>query len=239
MTSADYTVLTPERVSLEYGVAGIGSRGGAAIIDTVLQSIALIILAAGLLGAAAAFSDIPGADTILPGIEIAIGMIGLFAITSGYFIVFEILWSGQTPGKRVLGIRVLRESGYPLRPVDAVIRNLVRIIDWLPLGYGVGVLVMLLNQRAKRLGDYAAGTLVVREGVRAQLSTLQLNTQQPTTVALSAQDATLVRDFLIRRRELDPAARAQLAQRLAAALASRYAIKVDQEPETFLERLTP
>ena len=237
MTSADYTVLTPERVALEYGVAGIGSRGGAAIIDTALQFLALFVLGVGILGSGAALANIPGAQAI----EIAIGVLGLFVVTSGYFIVFEILWSGQTPGKRLLGLRVLRESGYPLRPTDAVIRNLVRIVDWLPVGYGVGVLVMLLNQRSKRLGDFAAGTLVVREGLPRQLSALQTHSvEAPTGVSLNAQDATLVRDFLVRRQEMVPPARAALARRLASALATRYAITLDAsgDPEAFLERLT-
>src|ERR1700730_210808 len=80
--------------------------------------------------------------------------------------LFEILWSGETPGKSLVGVRVIRENGYPIRPVDAVIRNLVRIVDWLPGIYGVGVLTMLLNQRSRRLGDFASGTIVVREGAR-------------------------------------------------------------------------
>lgn len=238
----DYTVLTPERVSLEYGLAGIGSRGGAAIIDTTLQSLALLVLVVGIFGSAAALDSVPGAGDILPGLELAIGLVGLFVITSGYFILFEILWSGQTPGKRLLGLRVLRETGYPLRPTDAVIRNLVRILDWLPIGYGIGVLVMLLNQRSKRLGDFAAGTLVVREGLHGRPQTTQAlqasPNQESIQIALAAQDATLVRDFLVRRQEMDPSARAALAQRLATALAARYGMNLEEDPEGFLERLT-
>jgi len=205
------------------------------MIDTLLQALALVVLAVALIGAAA----VPGSPSILPGVEIAIGAVGLFAITSGYFIVFEILWSGQTPGKRLLGLRVLRESGYPLRPVDAVVRNLVRILDWLPLGYGIGVLVMLLNQRSKRLGDFAAGTLVVREGVAGHLSAIRSGPHLATSVSLSSADSTLVRDFLVRRDDLDPVARAALAQRLATALARRYGISAQEDAEAFLERLTP
>src|SRR5918911_227838 len=132
MASADYNVVTPERVKLQYDIAGIGSRGAAAIIDTFLQSIALYVLL-------------------------------VFVVTSGYYVFFEIVWNGQTPGKRLVGVRVIRENGYPIRPIDAVIRNLVRIVDWLPGMYGIGVLTMLLNQRSKRLGDFASGTIVVRE----------------------------------------------------------------------------
>ena len=235
--ASDYTVLTPERVSLEYGIAGIGSRGGAAIIDTGLQLVGLGVLGLGVLGAAVALSnfevDIPS------GVFVAVMFFGLFAITSGYFMLFEILWNGQTPGKRLLGLRVIRESGYPLRPVDAVIRNLVRIADWLPVFYGIGVLVMLLNQRSRRLGDFAAGTMVVREGVRNPLPVMRRPDDTPLAIALSAADATLVRDFLVRRDGLDPTARADLAMRLATAVARRYGLAQENDAERFLERLTP
>jgi hypothetical protein len=157
--------------------------------------------------------------------------------------VFEILWNGQTPGKRLLGLRVIRETGYPIRPVDSVIRNLVRVVDWLPIGYSVGVLVMLLNDRSRRLGDFAGGTLVVREGARRALSTLApvaVQSDAPRGYTLSSADATLLRDFLVRRDGMDPEARAELAQRLANALALRYQIPRDASvlPEAFLEGLS-
>ncbi len=247
MTSADYSVLTPERVSLEYGVAGIGSRGGAVLIDTGLELLALCVLGAGVIGAATASGSF--GMSVPSGVFIAVGAVGLFAITSGYFMLFEILWNGQTPGKRILGLRVMRESGYPLRPVDAVIRNVVRIVDWLPVFYGVGILAMLLNQRSRRLGDFAAGTIVVREGARNHLSALHVSDDKlsprrasddvlPPAIALSAADATLVRDFLVRRDAMDPTARANLAARLSTALAKRYGLVPDEDTERFLERLT-
>jgi hypothetical protein len=123
-----------------------------------------------------------------------------------------------------------------------VIRNLVRIVDWLPVGYGIGVLVMLLNPRARRLGDFAGGTLVVREGRQRTLSTvatLAPSIDEPHAVSLSSADATLVRDFLVRRGGMDPRARAELARRLAAALAQRYHLPLAaaSNPELFLERL--
>ena len=240
MASADYAVLTPERVSLEYGIAGIGSRAGAAIIDTLIQALALLILAAAGLGAGAAMSIATGEFASI--IVLAVMALGGFVVTTGYFLIFEIVWSGQTPGKRALGVRVIRESGYPLRPVDSVIRNVVRIADWIPIFYGVGVLVMLLNKRSKRLGDFAAGTIVVREGTPRTLSTVSAVTSesdgQSMGVALSAADATLVRDFLVRRDSMHPRARADLARRLANALAQRYAVPESTDPEAFLERLT-
>ncbi|HEY2593531.1 MAG TPA: RDD family protein [Chloroflexota bacterium] len=247
MASADYTIVTPERVSLEYGIAGVGSRGGAVLVDTLLQAIVLLLVTLALAGATAAASSF--VDSFSGGTGILVLGLWLFAslvISSGYFMVFEIVWNGQTPGKRLLGLRVIRESGYPIRPVDSVTRNLVRIVDWLPVGYGVGVLVMLLNPRARRLGDFAGGTLVVREGRQRTLSTLSTvaspapSADDARGVMLSSADATLLRDFLVRRGGMDPSARADLARRLAAALSQRYQLPfnaVAADPERFLERL--
>ncbi len=241
MASAEYSVLTPERVSLQYDIAGIGSRGAAAIVDTVIQSVTLMViffaLTAGL-AAGNAFLSVgsgPGAATLF----LALFALAIFAVADGYFILFEIVWNGQTPGKRMVGIRVIRENGYPMRPIDAVIRNLVRVVDWLPGAYGIGVLTMLLNKRSKRLGDFASRTIVVREGSRGAGALLMpaAESAESRGVRLSSADATLVRDFLLRRVSLDPRARADLAARLAAVLAQRYALTLDGKPEVFLERL--
>jgi uncharacterized RDD family membrane protein YckC len=238
MASAEYSVLTPERVSLQYDIAGIGSRGAAVIVDTVIQYLGLLILLVALTSAAVVSSVIQetrGAG----GTALVVGLAALlvFLVMFGYFILFEIVWNGQTPGKRLLGLRVIRENGYPIRPVDSVIRNLIRVVDWLPLAYGVGMLTMLLNNRSKRLGDFASGTIVVREGARGTSALRISAAPEPVGIALSNADATLVRDFLIRRGTMNPHARAELAQRLAAAVATRYSLTVSSNPEEFLDRL--
>src|SRR5580765_1172206 len=116
MASAEYSVLTPERVSLQYDIAGIGSRGAAAMVDTVIQSVVLIVvlvaLTAGLAVGDAGLSVGRGAG----GAALLIGLfaLALLAVANGYYIAFEILWNGQTPGKRIVGIRVIRENGYPM-----------------------------------------------------------------------------------------------------------------------------
>ena len=233
-------MLTPERVSLEYDIAGIGSRGAAAIVDTLIQATALTVLSIALLSAAAIMSSPLGLGAPLGRGGTAL-LAGLFAlvilvVTSGYFMFWEILWSGQTPGKRLVGVRVIRENGYPLRPVDAVVRNLLRIVDWLPLFYGVGVMVMLLNGRARRLGDFASGTIAVRE--RAPLMPTAV-VREPAGRALAPVDATLVRDFLARRVSMHPRARADLARRMATVLAQRNGMTVEDDAEAFLESLSP
>jgi uncharacterized RDD family membrane protein YckC len=246
MASTDYRVLTPERVSLQYDIAGIGSRGAAALIDSLIQGVVSAVFLIALGGGAAVLRALSDESDLASSILVALMAIVVFGLTMGYYMLFEILWSGQTPGKRIVGVRVLRENGYPIRPVDAVIRNLVRIVDSLPFGYAVGVITMLLNARARRLGDFAAGTMVVREGGLGTLVTDALPSDaeraaapsEPRGPTLRAEDATLVRDFLIRRSGMTPVARRELATRLATALAGRYALLVEGDPEAFLERLT-
>jgi len=239
MASAEYSVLTPERVSLKYDIAGIGSRGAAALVDTALQFGAILVIVVALTSTYAsvrAFLPVfrgDGAAVLLVGLL----SLGILLVTGGYYILFEIVWNGQTPGKRLVGVRVIRENGYPMRPIDAVVRNLVRIVDWLPGIYGVGVLTMLFNQRSRRLGDFASGTIVVREGSSGpDVALTQAPAEQPGVV-LSNADATLVRDFLVRRASLNAAPRAELARRLAEVMSHRYGVPAEWDPEAFLEHL--
>jgi uncharacterized RDD family membrane protein YckC len=240
MALSDYQVLTPERVSLQYDIAGVGSRGAAVLIDSLIQSVVLVVLLFGLIGTSAVARVINQDADVADALLLALFALIFFAVTAGYFILFEIIWSGQTPGKRIVGVRVLRENGYPIRPVDSTIRNVVRIVDGLPVGYAVGVLTMLCNKRSKRLGDFAAGTIVVREGGRGVLVTPdQVLVDQPQGPVLRSSDATLVRDFLLRRSAMNAQARRELASRLANAIAARYGLSVETDPELFLERLSP
>lgn len=153
-----YDLDTPEAIQISYDVAGIGNRFLAAAIDTLIVIGALIVVGLGSLGIGA-----------LGGIGQSVGIIAFvtlsFVLLWGYYIVFETVWSGQTPGKRVLGIRVIKTSGYPIQFSESAIRNLVRLIDFLPSLYGIGVVVMFLSPRSRRLGDYAAGTLVIKERI--------------------------------------------------------------------------
>src|SRR4051794_28840731 len=111
MASTDFRVLTPERVSLQYDIAGIGSRGAAAFVDALIQGVLMAIVVIGLLGVAALSSafDIDYSEVII----IIVLALATFLVTLGYSMLFEVMWNGQTPGKRMVGVRVLRENGYP------------------------------------------------------------------------------------------------------------------------------
>jgi uncharacterized RDD family membrane protein YckC len=258
----DYAVLTPERITLQYDVAGIGSRSAAALIDVTIQLLVLLLLGlafallARLIGVNVASLEEPDAAALPIIILGALAVVVVFVVLFGYFMFFEIVWSGQTPGKRMLGIRVLRENGYPVRSGDSVVRNLIRVIDGPPFGAVLGLTVMLFNGKSRRLGDFAAGTLVVREGTRRGVAALSAppspasptgapsgppdGAGAPGPPVLSPADATLLRDFLVRRERLDPESRGDLARRLADTLAARYGLQAQRSgssDEVFLERL--
>jgi len=169
----ELVVATPERVAFGYAVAGPGSRFLAQCIDWII--LGGLLFAAGL---AAAFF---GAATGSLRLGVLAIVIVAFVVVIGYFPVFEALWSGRTPGKRALRLRVVGDQGEPLRFSQAVIRNLVRLVDFLPAFYGVGLVTLFINGQGKRLGDLAAGTLVVRERDRVSLRDLSGASRAPAS----------------------------------------------------------
>jgi uncharacterized RDD family membrane protein YckC len=237
----NYRVQTPENVAVSYELAGIGSRFIAAATDSIIQLvlIILVLLAMGVAGGLAASSrtvrDLTAAQPDRFGIWIvAILLVALFLLLWGYYAAFELAWNGQTPGKRLARLRVLRDSGYPIGPLDALIRNLVRLVDFLPMAYGLGVVVMLVDKRSRRLGDLAAGTIVVKE--RPALRAADLLAPDPLPSAPGAEepwadipnidrltpaDYSVLREYLLRREQLAPAPRTALASELARAMAGR------------------
>jgi len=155
LPDTDLVVATPERVSFDYQVAGLGTRAIAQLVDLlILSAILIVVIVIGVVTGAAV-----GSDTIGTLIEV----LGSFVIVFGYFWVSEGIWSGQTIGKKIFRLRAVGDRGEPLTFMQAGIRNVVRIVDFLPYGYGVGFVVLFVNGRGKRLGDLAAGTIVVKD----------------------------------------------------------------------------
>lgn len=166
----EYTIPTPENVSFGYEVVGIGNRFIAALIDSIiigLLLVALNFLLAFILELFGAFETdlVDFADEIgwSQGLAIAIFTLLQFIVFWGYYIGFEMLWQGQSPGKRWTKIRVVRVDGNPVGFGEVAIRNLVRIIDFLPATYALGLVTMFFSENARRLGDYAAGTIVIKD----------------------------------------------------------------------------
>lgn len=231
---------TPEQVALSLPVAGLGARALAYLLDLLLVFLAWIV---GLV----AYSASGDLITEVKALSVAgqlLALLGVLAAGWGWDVAWEVLWRGQTPGKRALGLRVVGADGAPVGPAESVVRNALRAVE-LPLGYAPGVLMVALSPRRQRLGDLVAGTLVVQErrydlsrygppaGAAARWGALQGR----ATALLSPSDFERLADFLHRRAELDAAPRTRLAARLAAALSARAGLAppAPEEAEGFLE----
>ena len=197
-----FTIDTPEQTSLEFSLAGIGSRFLALAIDTLIQ-----IAAAALVGGLAAVLIATIGRTLAgPWIAATVFLL-LFLGFYGYFAIFEARWNGQTPGYRVIRIRVIKDNGQPIRAIESVGRNLLRIVDQLPFFYAIGIASVLLNKKSKRLGDFVAGTIVVHERALEDIKPiwetgaisdgLKLGSEH-----LTLEDLALVEAFLNRRSSL-------------------------------------
>jgi uncharacterized RDD family membrane protein YckC len=151
---------TPELVAIELPLAGVGSRFIAILVDYLIWGFVFLILgivAAIIIPALHFFGGISANWAI--GIFVLI----VFLLQWGYFALFEAFGNGRTPGKRVARIRVIHQSGRGINFVEALARNLVRFVDYLPGFYAVGIVAIFLSRRNQRLGDMVAGTLVVRD----------------------------------------------------------------------------
>jgi uncharacterized RDD family membrane protein YckC len=229
MMNDEFHIETPELVSLGYQVADIGSRFMAALVDSIL----IAVIQVAVLGATWAVYANTSGGSLTSWLAAILGLVG-FALFWGYYLLFEMIWNGQSPGKRWVGLRVIKDSGAPISFVDSAVRNLVRLIDFLPLYYGIGVVAMFLNSQARRLGDLAAGTLVVRERKDVTLDSLVALAPQPRPVGegddepppglenLDPGDYDLIIRFLRRRRAL--ANRGALAQKVAASIRARMGL---------------
>ena len=236
----ELTIQTPEQITMELAPAGIGSRFLALALDTVIQVVlytAIFLLAAFLLPAL-----VKPAGGLSGTWAVAIGLFLLFCIYWGYFAAFEILWQGQTPGKRVAGIRVVKDTGRPITAIEGVGRNLMRVIDGL-FFYLPGVISVVLSRQSKRLGDYVAGTIVIHYTKTSEVKPNWTSTRSTETTFhlelsnLSEQDLILIETFLHRRLDLEDMVRFNTAVQLAEMIQRKTGVAkpAKQSDEDFLE----
>jgi uncharacterized membrane protein SpoIIM required for sporulation/uncharacterized RDD family membrane protein YckC len=204
---------TPELVTLQFSVAGLGSRGAAALIDGL---IVLVLLAAvSAVGIAALFAFGRGAGPWL----LALLLLAQFAVVWGYYVLFEWLRDGQTPGKRWLGLRVVQDGGFSVGFSHAAVRNLLRLVDAQPgFVYAVGMIAALVSRRGKRLGDLVAGTIVVRERTAtlpARGATAPAAVSAARGPLLDDESFALVERLVARRATLDAERVRELERRVA------------------------
>jgi len=222
---------TPEQTSIEFPLAGIGSRFLAILIDSLIQGAAIFILVLIFITLGFSLRNVGLNSSSTADIWlVAILILAYFVLMYGYFMLFESLWNGQTPGKRLTHIRVIKDSGQPITAIDAVARNLLRIVDQLPLAYGVGVVCAWISPQSKRLGDYVAGTVVVHEkpfeavAPRWDDAPAQAAAHQYGANRLTPEEFALVETFLSRRSALDAGVRYDTAAGIVRRIESKLTL---------------
>lgn len=250
---------TPERVQLEFALASIGNRFMACAIDHLIQFMAIILvyLGAMLLLSASPTGEISELAAETPKWVIAIIIIVLFLLFTSYFAFFEWLWNGQTPGKRLLKLRVIREDGRPVTLWETIARNLMRLFDIMPFPfYSIGFIAVFLNPRDQRIGDLFAGTVVVRERADevptfdavfanpmadSAFRRLQKQTNFAADLSnLTEKEIEVIETFLRRRWDLPEKQRLWMAWRVAIPVMFKLKPAYDSETftyEGFLEEL--
>ena len=231
----------PEDVRLSFRLAGPATRLAAYFVDLFARFVVFWFV---VIGVAIAFPI-----TNIGGASWGLILLVAFAMEWGYGFAFEALWNGQTPGKRAFGLRVIKEGGYAIGPYDALVRNLLRAADVLPFFYGVGLVTMLGTARLQRLGDLAAGTMVVRER-RHKLQRESPDLEGAARLTPEEIDPTwrpaertldLIHAFALRRAEMPDARAREIAEVLAVPLARRLSWRTAAgervPPDRFLLRV--
>jgi uncharacterized RDD family membrane protein YckC len=245
------TISTPEGVTMEVTLAGLGSRVIAATIDGVLQ-FGILMAIAFVISGGLDFTDPQPPKNNSYLVAIAIVNVVMFVIFFFYYVFFETLWSGQSPGKRGAGLRVVHMGGQPIDLRASAIRNIMRLVDVLPTSYGVGSVAVLASKHNQRLGDMVAGTIVIRE---AKAPKKKAGTTDPYALTvpedlardlstwdvsgISAAEVATVRRFLERRNDLGADARERIARDMADKLWGRVpGVPSYIKAEQFLELLS-
>jgi uncharacterized RDD family membrane protein YckC len=220
------TLQTPESVELEFTLAGIGNRAYALLIDYTVSSLIITVFLIGWTYFSIQIYSIIegwlGTDNQLGQWLIAIPILTSFFIYVGYFVFFEALWQGQTPGKRYVKIRVIRDDGRPISLQQSTLRALLRPVDDT---FFIGVFLIVLSKREKRLGDYIAGTLVIQEERSFVAATFPLSEQaqdlanqlqvEADLSRMLPEDFAVIREYLQRRQVMTPKAQSEVSKQLA------------------------
>jgi uncharacterized RDD family membrane protein YckC len=245
------TIQTPESVGFQYVLAGVGSRAAAFLVDTAVRylSILVIFILASLLGSLLPALDPTGiVEKFSKTWLIALAVLAYGMVDLGYFLLFEALWNGQTPGKRKQGLRVIRSDGQPIGWLESAIRNILRAVDMLLGFYPLGLIVIFFSRNNQRIGDFAAGTVVVVEekrkafhgGSRPRDTKTLANPEIENYLALvEPSQYRILKSFLQRRGEMDEMHRHELARLLAHQLLEKWKMpaRLKSSYEVFLEEV--
>ncbi|AFY34562.1 RDD family protein [Calothrix sp. PCC 7507] len=229
---------TPESVELEFSLAGIGNRAWALIIDYHVLAVIMVVFFIVWTIVSVQLGDF-WVDIFGSGVALwlmAIAFVVSFCIYAGYFVFFETLWQGQTPGKRFAKIRVVRDDGRPIGLQQATLRGLLRIFDEFLY---IGAFLIALSRLEKRLGDLAAGTIVIQAQIPVTSATFTISEQAKSLheqllqicdlSSLLPDDFAVIREYLQRRSLMSPKAKASLSLQLTQQL--QAILHLEQIPE--------
>jgi uncharacterized RDD family membrane protein YckC len=238
------SVRTPESIAFSYELAGLGSRFLALAVDMTLQLLLLAGIFWSLIFIGSHVHNPPAErslpDSTIHSLAVATIVAIVFLVFFGYFILFEAFWNGKTPGKKLLGIRVVRDGGYPLDLAGSFIRNLVRIGEVALAFYAGSAIAALLSPENKRLGDMAAGTIVVRDARVQSLTAIMEHAGDRThrIAMLTDEEHALIARFIARRNGMAAQYRRQLAVQIADRVRRRVSSDLQRlDDEELLERL--
>jgi len=250
-TKETFGIRTPEQVRFQYVLAGLGSRATAFLLDTAIRAMCVFCILFGFFSLSLWIPKLVPVD-FFAGLSrawiMAFGVIAYGVVDLGYFLIFEALWSGQTPGKRQQKLRVIRANGQPVGWLESSIRNILRAVDIFLGFYPVGLIVMFLSKNNQRCGDYAAGTVVIVERrrpvprSRTQLRPaggLKFPEIEMHISQLTAEQYQVLKSFLDRREFLDETHRRQLARLCAGQILEEWKLSGNSKfsDELFLEEI--
>jgi uncharacterized RDD family membrane protein YckC len=254
-----HRVEVPEHVEIGFTLAGFGSRFIAYLIDFLCMVLFVSILFSALIALLIVFQKglfeamlqgpNPRAEGLMIAILLSIFGLSLFLVSWFYFVIFEMLWDGRSPGKRAMGIRVIRDEGGRISFYTSLLRNLLRVADWLPAFYFAAIIAMFANKKWKRLGDIAAGTVVVKEEKTGWMPAVSLPPPPPSDPEAGDEQVLpaevlsrlgkdyyeLCREFLARKDLIDPVKSDEIAAIIAAEPMARLGLG-PMPPETFIAR---
>jgi uncharacterized RDD family membrane protein YckC len=255
--SDQLSIETPELVAIQMPIAGIGSRFIALLVDYLIWIPGILIV-----GRLFAFflPSLKAFNSLSEQWAFAVYLFLIFLFNWGYFTLFEAFWNGRTPGKRVARIRVIQRTGRPIGLFESMARNFIRYVDQIPFFYAVGAIAIFVTRDHQRLGDLAAGTLVVRDRIEdapsgnneatrtftANIFTPPIPTPEPhhtitlpdhAVAKLSSADLQVMESFFARRLDMPLDTRQALARRIASAVQGKSGLEppADISDETFLE----
>lgn len=255
-----HKIEVPEHVEIGFTLAGFGSRFIAYLIDLACMILFVALLFAAMItllivaqrGAFESFMKTPNpqAEGFLIAIVVSVFGLSLFVVSWFYFVIFEMLLDGKSPGKKALRIRVICDEGGKISFYTSLLRNLMRVADWLPAFYLVGIIAMFVNKKWKRLGDLVAGTIVVKEEKAGWLPSASMPPPARSHVAGEERLESVLTDqvleklgrdyfnlcfrYLKRREQIDPYKAYEISRSIAMPVIEKLGI-VEMQPDRFIE----